>query len=44
MLSTWLDKVLPITYVNTFVGVLMYILIFDFSRLMIFLELKKLLP
>jgi len=33
----WLDKVLPITYVNTLVGIFVYVLIFDFSRLMLFL-------
>ncbi len=36
----WLDKVLPITYVNTLVGIFVYVLIFDFSRLMLFLTIS----
>jgi len=36
----WLDKVVPITYVNSLVGILLYVLIFDFSRLMLFLTIS----
>jgi len=36
----WLDKVLPITYVNSLVGIFLYVLIFDFSRLMLFLTIS----
>lgn len=36
----WLDKVLPITYVNSLVGLFVYVLIFDFSRLMLFLAIS----
>jgi hypothetical protein len=36
----WLDKVLPITYVNTLVGIFVYVLIFDFSKLMLFLTIS----
>lgn len=36
----WLDKVVPITYVNSLVGIFLYVLIFDFSRLMLFLTIS----
>lgn len=36
----WLDKVLPITYVNSLVGIFLHVLIFDFSRLMLFLTIS----
>jgi hypothetical protein len=36
----WLDKVLPITYVNSLVGIFVHVLIFDFSRLMLFLTIS----
>lgn len=40
-LSMWLDKALPLTYVNTLVGVFLYVLILDFARLILFLTIKK---